>query len=129
MARKEAREFAMQTLFQIDVHKDFENPDIEKYIGDKKLGNQKEYVKTLLTQICANIAQVDDKINACSENWPTVRMAKTDLAITRIAVGEILFCEDVPKAVAINEAVNLAKDYGTDTSAGFINAILGKVEK
>ena len=129
MARKEAREFAMQTLFQIDVHKDFENPDIEKYMGGKKLGNQKEYVTSLLTQICANIEAVDEKINACSENWPTSRMAKTDLAITRIAVGEILFCEDVPKAVAINEAVNLAKDYGTDTSAGFINAILGKVEK
>ncbi|MBQ4649180.1 MAG: transcription antitermination factor NusB [Firmicutes bacterium] len=129
MARKEAREFAMQTLFQIDVHKDFENPDIEKYIGTKKLGNQKEYVKTLLTQICANIAQVDEKINECSENWPTVRMAKTDLAITRIAVGEILFFEDIPKAVAINEAVNLAKDYGTETSPKFINAILGKVEK
>ena len=129
MARKEAREFAMQTLFQIDVHKDFENPDIEKYMGGKKLGNQKEYVTNLLTQICANIVAVDEKINACSENWPTSRMAKTDLAITRIAVGEILFREDVPKAVAINEAVNLAKDYGTDTSAGFINAILGKVEK
>ena len=129
MARKEAREFAMQTLFQIDVHKDFENTDIEKYIGSKKLGNQKDYVKTLLTKICANIAQVDEKINSCSVNWPTTRMAKTDLAITRIAVGEIMFLEDVPKAVAINEAVNLAKDYGTDTSAGFINAILGKVEK
>ena len=129
MARKEAREFAMQTLFQIDVHKDFENPDIEKYMGGKKLGNQKEYVTSLLTQICANIEAVDEKINAYSENWPTSRMAKTDLAITRIAVGEILFREDVPKAVAINEAVNLAKDYGTDTSAGFINAILGKVEK
>ena len=129
MARKEAREFAMQTLFQIDVHKDFDNPDIEKYMNGKKLGNQQEYVKTLLTEICANIALVDEKINSCSENWPTSRMAKTDLAITRIAVGEILFLEDVPAAVAINEAVNLAKDYGTDTSAGFINAILGKMEK
>ena len=129
MVRKEAREFAMQTLFQIDVHKDFETLDIDKYIGDRKIGNQKEYVKTLLTTICANITAVDEKINECSENWPTTRMAKTDLAITRIAVGEILFLEDVPKAVAINEAVNLAKDYGTETSPKFINAILGKVEK
>jgi len=129
MARKDAREFAMQTLFQIDVHKDFENPDIEKYIGNKKLGDQKNYVVKLLTDICANISQIDEKINQCSETWPTSRMAKTDLAITRIAVGEIMFLEDVPKPVAINEAVNLAKDYGTDTSAGFINAVLAKVEK
>lgn len=129
MVRKEAREFAMQTLFQIDVHKDFEQCDIEKYMGDKKLGNQKHYVNSLLTQICSNIDVIDAKINQCSESWPASRMAKTDLAITRIAVGEILFIEDVPKAVAINEAVNLAKDYGTETSPKFINAILGKVEK
>lgn len=128
MARKDAREFAMQTLFQIDVQKDFENPDLEKYIGDKKLGGQKEYVHNLLTQICANISSIDEMINRCSESWPTARMAKTDLAIARIAVGEILYAEDVPRPVAINEAVNLAKIYGTDTSAGFINAILGKIE-
>ncbi len=129
MSRKDAREFAMQTLFQIDAQRDFENADIEKYIGDKNLGNQREYVKNLLSKICDNIAKVDDIINENSEKWPAARMAKTDLAITRIAVGEILFADDVPKAVAINEAVNLAKDYGTETSHKFINAILGKVEK
>ena len=56
-------------------------------------------------------------------------MSKPDLAIIRVAVGEILFADDVPKAVAINEAVNLSKNYGTEQSPKFVNAVLGKIEK
>ena len=54
-------------------------------------------------------------------------MAKADLAIVRLAVGEILFMDEVPNAVAINEAVNMAKRYGTEQSPKFINAVLGKI--
>ena len=56
-------------------------------------------------------------------------MSKTDLALIRVAVGEILFADDVPAAVAINEAVNLAKDYGTEQSPKFVNGVLAKVSK
>ena len=127
MARKEAREFAMQAIFQMEVQSDFTSPDIEKYLTREELGEQKSYVKQLLTLISSNIETIDQVINHNSQGWPTTRMAKADLAIVRLAVGEILFMDEVPNAVAINEAVNMAKRYGTEQSPKFINAVLGKI--
>ena len=129
MTRKQAREFAMQTMFQIEVQKAFENPDIDSYMAECAAGNQKGYIINLIHQICSNIEKIDSMIDTASDSWPTSRMAKPDLAVIRIAVGEMLFADDVPDAVAINEAVNLAKDYGTDQSPKFVNAVLAKIKK
>ena len=129
MNRKQAREFVMQTIFQIEVHKDFDKTDFDSYLAECDCGNQKEYITSLLSSICRNIEKIDGMIDSASEGWPSSRMAKPDLAIIRVAVGEILFADDVPTAVAINEAVNLAKDYGTEQSPKFVNAVLGKIEK
>ena len=114
----------MQAVFQMEAQNDFENPDMEQYLSRKSLGGQKMYVETLLKTVASNIEKIDETINANSEGWPTVRMAKVDLAIVRVATAEILFMEEVPAAVAINEAVNMAKVFGTDQSAKFINGIL-----
>ncbi|MDD6816527.1 MAG: transcription antitermination factor NusB [Firmicutes bacterium] len=127
MNRKEAREYAMQALFQMEAQQDFEAPDMEKYLSREELGKQKQYVKELLTAICENISRVNDTIDSCSEGWPVSRMTKMDLAIIRLAVGEILFMDDIPAAVSINEAVELARTYGTDQSPKFVNAVLGKI--
>ncbi len=126
--RKEAREFAMQAVFQMEAQKDFQEPDLQQYLQRDHLKEQEEYIKELLTVISANIAQIDSMLNQHSTGWPVSRMAKTDLAIARVAVGEMMYMKDVPRAVAINEAVDLAKKYGTDQSSKFINAILGKIE-
>ena len=101
MNRKEAREYAMQALFQMEAQQDFEAPDMEKYLSREELGKQKQYVKELLTAICENISRVNDTIDSCSEGWPVSRMTKMDLAIIRLAVGEILFMDDIPAAVSI----------------------------
>ena len=129
MTRKQAREIAMQTMFQIEVQKDFENPDIDSYMAECAAGNQKDYISNLISQICSNIEKIDSMIDAASDGWPASRMAKPDLAIIRIAIGEMLFADDVPDAVSINEAVNLAKDYGTEQSPKFVNAVLAKIKK
>ncbi|HZK88390.1 MAG TPA: transcription antitermination factor NusB, partial [Anaerovoracaceae bacterium] len=71
----------------------------------------------------------DSTIDKYSTNWNISRMAKVDLAITRLAVAEIMILEDVPDSVAINEAVYIAKKYSTEESSKFINGILGKIEK
>ena len=97
-------------------------------MGDKKLGTQTAYVKTVLSELLKNIEEIDAKINSVDSGWSTARMAKTDLAIIRIAVSEMLYA-DVPAAVAINEAVSLSKLYGAEQSPKFINAVLGKIEK
>lgn len=128
MNRKEAREFVMQVLFQMDAQKDFEAPDIEKYLGDKKTGNQKEYIVSAIKNTAEHLAEIDSIIDEKSEGWPVRRMAKTDLAVMRLAICEIKYFDDIPKAVTVNEAVELAKIYGTDTSSKFINAVLGKID-
>lgn len=128
MKRKEAREFIMQCAFQMEMQHDFETPDIEKYLSRTELGDQRTYAEKVLTSIARNIERIDTIIDNCSVGWPHWRMAKVDLAITRVAIAEMLYCEDLPTAVSINEAVNLAKIYGTDQSPKFVNGILGKVE-
>ena len=128
MTRKDAREFAMQTIFQMDAQKDLNGNSVKKYVEEKNLEDQKEYVQELLTSICDNLETIDSTIDRYSDGWPACRLAKTDLAIMRIALGEIFYMRNVPNSVAINEAVNMAKIYGTDRSARFINAVLGKVE-
>ena len=129
MNRKQAREFVMQTIFQIEIKMDFDKPDIEKYMTECSAGNQKDYIRNLLSEICSNLGKIDGIINAASDGWPSSRMSKPDLAVIRVAVGEILFADDVPATVAINEAVNLAKDYGTEQSPKFVNGVLAKVSK
>lgn len=126
MRRKQAREYAVLKAFEIDANHDWE-ADPEKYMDGEDLGNQKGYVKEVLTKVITERDRIDTLINEVSDGWTTGRMAKTDLAIIRVAASEILFIDDVPKAVAINEAVELAKTYGTDDSHKFINAILGKI--
>lgn len=128
MNRKDAREFVMQCVFQMEAQHDFEAPDIEKYLSRENLGDNRAYAEHILKAISGNIETINTTIDSCSEGWPHQRMTRMDLAIIRVAVTEILFCEDVPKAVSINEAVNLAKVYGTEQSPKFVNAVLGKVE-
>lgn len=126
MRRKKAREYAVLKAFEIDANHDWEG-DLSKYLGDEDLGNQEGYVRELIGKLAEERDNIDSLINQVSDGWTTGRMAKTDLAIIRVAVAEMLYIEDVPKAVAINEAVELSKTYGTDDSRKFINAILGKI--
>ena len=75
----------------------------------------------------SHLTEIDEKINNITDGWKTSRMGKVDLAIIRLAVYEILFDEDVPTSVAINEAVELAKQFGTDDSPSFVNGVLAKI--
>ncbi|MBQ7703593.1 MAG: transcription antitermination factor NusB [Firmicutes bacterium] len=127
MNRREAREYVMSAAFRMDAMDDF-GTDPEKYLDKEELGRQYKYAKDIITKLITDIESVDAAINAVSDGWTTHRMAKTDLAIIRVACCEMMVREDVPKAVAINEAVELSKKYGSERSGAFINAILGKID-
>ena len=73
--------------------------------------------------------EIDEKINSVSEGWPVNRLGKAELAIMRLAVYEMLYDEDIPVNVAINEAVELAKNYGGDNAPSFVNGVLAKLAK
>ncbi len=134
--RRKAREAALQFLFQDDFTKDRELSleNIEErfemfcqlYQINKKA---KSYTLQLLQQTIANRPQIDDYIRKCAQNWRLERISVADRNLLRIAVSEMVLSDDVPPQVAINEAVEIAKRYGSDESPSFVNGILDAVKK
>ena len=129
MTRRELRENVFKMLFRVEFH---EEGEMSGQLGmmDDELENIKEediaYITNKCNDIIAKIPELDEAINTSTTGWKTSRMGKVDLSIIRLAVYEIKFEEDIPAKVAINEAVELAKLYGTDNSASFINGVLAK---
>lgn len=126
-ARKQAREYMMTVLFQMEGTKDFSQENREKYLSDPAAVRDENYSIELFDSFVENKESIDEIINKSSKGWTTNRMAKADLAILRLATCEIKYIEDVPNAVSIDEAVELSKKYGTDSSSKFVNAVLGQV--
>jgi len=87
----------------------------------------KEYMKNIINKFFENQEVVDNSINKNAKNWTVDRLAKVDLSILRVAITEILFAEDIPQKVSINEAIELSKRYCDEKSPSFINGILGSV--
>lgn len=129
MTRRELRENVFKMLFRVEFH---EEGEMTGQLGmiDDELDNITEedtvYINKKCSDIIAKIPELDEAINASTTGWKTTRMGKVDLSIIRLAVYEIKYEEDVPTKVAINEAVELAKSYGTDNSASFVNGVLAK---
>ncbi len=129
MTRRELRENVFKMLFRVEFH-DEDEMSGQLEMMDDELENVKEedsaYINNKCSDIIAKIPEIDEAINASTTGWKTTRMGKVDLSIIRLAVYEIKYEEDVPAKVAINEAVELAKMYGTDNSASFVNGVLAK---
>ena len=133
--RRQAREMALQILFQVDlVHCNvseaasftFQMENVLQFSdADSIISFSQELVKGVL----ANLTEIDSLIEKNTNNWSLERMANIDRNILRIAVFEIVFMDNIPKSVSINEAVELAKKYSTENSFGFVNGVLGKIEK
>lgn len=128
--RKDTRKNAMELMFQMEIQNDFSDEAIEKFQELNSLTvKQRDYMSLLFRNIEERLEKVDTIIEENAENWRIQRLAKVDLSILRIALIEMFYVEEVPIAVAINEAVSLAKIYGSDNSAKFINGILGTVAR
>lgn len=132
MSRFRARESSLQALFQLDLNFDAdENPAVEYALEEKKLSKKnRAYTGSLVRGVRTNIETIDRMIADVSHEWKIDRMATIDRNIVRLAVYEMLFAEErLSAGIAINEAVELAKIYGTDDSARFINGILGAIAR
>ena len=130
MTRRVLREHIAQMLFGIEFH---EKDDIEEqaqgYIEGLEECNDKdaEYMLTKLKKIVDVVDDIDKVIEEASVGWQLNRMNKLDLTVLRLAVYEIQYDEDIPDKVAINEAVELAKKFGGESSPSFVNGILAKI--
>ena len=130
MTRREIRENTFKMLFGVEFHDASEMPaQMQAYGEVEKAWDvvDGEYITSKCNDIVAHLEEIDAAINEVAEGWKTSRMGKVDLTLLRLAVYEMKYEEDVPVGVAINEAVELAKLYGTDDSASFVNGILGKL--
>lgn len=87
------------------------------------------YIRDKYQMIQEKLPEIDELLNSSSKGWKTSRMSKVDLTILRLAVYEIKFDDRIPIGVAINEAVEIAKSFGGDESATFINGVLGKIAR
>ena len=129
MTRREIRENVFKMLFRGEFHEQEEMNEQLVLFGEE-LDALKEadlsYIRNKCNDIFSKIEEIDSAINEVATGWKTSRMGKVDLSIIRLAVYEIKFEDDIPTKVSINEAVELAKAYGTDDSPSFVNGILAK---
>ena len=101
---------------------------VDEILHDVEMSPEDEsYLKAKTEAVMRKIPELDEKIDAVAEGWKTKRMGKAELAILRLALYEILYDEEVPEKVAINEAVELAKRFGGNESPAFINGVLAKL--
>ncbi|MGE5851664.1 MAG: transcription antitermination factor NusB, partial [Deltaproteobacteria bacterium] len=89
----------------------------------------KEFARRLVSGVVSQTAELDRIIAECTENWKLPRLAKVDLEIIRIAAYELLFCPDIPANVSLDEAIEIAKRFGSAESATFINGVLDHVAR
>ena len=127
--RRRAREDALSLLYSSDIMESDPIALIEsgEFPADIEMG---EYAESLVRGVVEHREDIDARLAATSENWAVERMPVVDRALLRLAVYEIVYVDDVPVSVAINEAVELAKVYGgEDESSRFVNGVLGRIAR
>jgi len=131
MRRRRAREYALQILFQIDFKsREVSSNDFEDFWLDKnETGDVKKFAEEIVKGTIESLDEIDSRIEKVAENWVLRRMAAVDRNILRFAAYEILYRKDIPSAVTINEAIEIAKKFSSSESAPFINGILDRLAK
>lgn len=124
MNRTEQREQAFCLVFQDMFHNE---ETLEIY--EENVAKVEEYSRLLFEGLSQRIEEIDEIIDKYSKGWKVSRLPKVNLAILRLAIYEIMYVDDVPESVAINEAVELAKKYSGEQDYSFVNGILGAVVK
>lgn len=132
MNRKRSREIAMELLFGMTLSKNTLEETIETFLEDYEMKLNTidlDYIKKVLLKVEENRENIDKKIEDSHTKWKLDRISKVNLSILRLAIGEMLYIEDVPEKVAINEAIEMTKKYSDEKSVSFINGVLDKAFK
>ena len=132
MTRKKVREHIFVLLFRVDFHKKEElTEQVSIYMDELEEASEKEKqeIQDKFYAIVDHMEQLDNMIEDKIRGWKLQRLAKADITLLRLAAYEIVFDEEVPDSVAINEAVEMSKQYGTDKSTSFVNGVLSSIVK
>lgn len=124
--RHSARIVALQTLFELDFAAASPKLILERNLNERNLaGESAVFAANLVNGVIDNLAPIDETISRFATAFPVKQLAPIDRAILRLAVFEISFSKEVPAKVAVNEAIEIAKEFGSETSPRFINGVLG----
>lgn len=130
MSRIETREHVLKFLYQNNFRKEELNVQMEDFkTRFTEVEDDYVYFSSVVKGLIESKEDIDSKIIPFLKNWKIERLPILERAIMEIAVFEILYCEDIPTSVSINEAVKLAKKYGNDKSSSYINGVLSNFEK
>jgi N utilization substance protein B len=126
--RRKARTIALQALYEIDSISRNAKAVVERLLSEGGLSEENNtFVRELVSGVIQNKDEIDGNIQRFAPAWPVEQIAMIDRNILRLAIFEILFDNKVPVKVAVNEAVELAKSFGSENSAKFVNGVLGSV--
>ncbi len=126
MNRHLSRAIAMQTLYEWDFRGQSDPATIAKRNIDAYEDDaDPEYVDRIVDGVVTNVTAIDQQITKVAPEWPIDQIASIDKAILRVAIFELLYDTDVPPKVVINEAVELGKTFGSDSTSRFVNGVLG----
>lgn len=129
--RTKAREYALQILYAVDITKEDPVTCIERFWGttEEPSADVKAFTGEIVTGVADKKDDIDKLISKYATNWQLDRMAVIDRNVLRLATYELLFREDIPPKVSINEAIDIAKKFGGNDSGKFVNGVLDKINK
>ncbi|MFO1464800.1 MAG: transcription antitermination factor NusB [bacterium] len=140
--RRKAREVSLQLLYETELAHKSGREVTDRFLkdpyclllegsdlGEAALGEVKDFTRQITEGVTNNVREIDQLIEGHSTHWKVSRMASVDRNILRMAVFELLYCQDIPASVTINEAIEIAKKYGTEESGAFVNGILDHIAK
>lgn len=128
MTRREAREAAFSLLFETEFRHDEDAKEIFAVSCEERELIPNEYIKKVYFGVYEHIAQLDEKISAHAHGWKTERLTRVSRSILRLAAYEMLYCEEIPASVSLNEAIELAKKFEDEKARPFINGILNGIK-
>lgn len=132
-ARRRARRRALDVLFEADQKGRGTDPEaITELLAERRRltvaqGGFPAYAGQIVDGVAGHVTEIDELLTTYSQGWPLERMPSVDRALLRLATWELLYNDDVPDAVAIDEAVNIAAELSTDESPAFVNGVLGRL--
>lgn len=129
MSRRGAREKAFQILFQHDIGKINPTEAFNRMFGQEQNTNTAVFARQLVYGTLEHLAIIDQWISQFCKDWDLDRLASVDRNILRLALYEMLYVEDIPLTVSINEAIELVKNYNSEEAARFVNGLLDNVKK
>ncbi len=130
MTRRNARERAVQFLFQMDFNPDDLDSGLSGFWKEKKTNAKaRQFAEELIRGVLEHLESIDSKIQGYADHWDVKRMGALDRNVIRLALYEMLFRPDIPPVVSINEAVDIAKRFSSNESGRFVNGILDRAKE